>query len=53
MTFTFTAANAEETTVRIHVTGFPSTQEGLNHAFNECNGWTEFLTLLKRYAENI
>ncbi len=50
--FCFSAPNKNTTTVKIHTTGFKHTQDGLKSAFSECNGWTEFLTALKKYAEN-
>ena len=49
--FTFSSPDENTTTVRIHTTGFDPSQKGLNSAFSECNGWTEFLTALRKYSE--
>ena len=48
--FSFSAEGGV-TTVRLQSTGFEATQKDLNSAFNECQGWTEFLYLLKRHVE--
>ena len=49
--FNFSAPNENTTTVHIHTTGYENTQKGLNSAFSECSGWTEFLSSLKIYSE--
>ncbi len=49
--FTFSKVDENTTRVCIHATGFSAGQDGLNDAFSECNGWTEFLTLLRMYSE--
>ena len=49
--FNFSAPDANTTKVHIHTTGYENSQKGLNSAFSECNGWTEFLSSLKKYSE--
>ena len=51
--FYFSSGEANKTDVRIHVTGFKSSQSDLKSAFSECSGWTEFLTGLKKYSETV
>lgn len=49
--FSFSSPDAGKTQMRIHCTGFPADQEGMNDAFSECHGWTEFMIKLMHYTQ--
>lgn len=50
--FSFRDLGEDRTEVAIEATGWNADQAGLNDSYSECDGWTEFLLLLKLHLEN-
>jgi len=49
--FSFREITSNETMVTIEATGFKPNDSGLEDSYSECEGWMDYLWMLKRYVE--